>query len=185
MPTSNNVEMANMNQGRETGTSPAPSRSSNNKKKDSWPGSTSTSIRHDSATSGVVLGTSYPIYDPDNTSQSYQHFRRQSYRQSYQFKSVQEKESPFRRWLDSFRRDPGRRIAPPDFVAHAATDEEDEYCDAEDSGERRRRYYFDLHAANVNTANTLLSRELKGRHMQMIAIGGSIGELLSSSYNGY
>ena len=43
------------------------------------------------------------------------------------------------------------------------------------SREHRGDRYFDLHAANVNTANTLLSRELKSRHLQMIAIGGSIG----------
>ncbi|KAK3896518.1 amino acid permease-domain-containing protein, partial [Staphylotrichum tortipilum] len=60
-----------------------------------------------------------------------------------------------RRWLDTFRRDP----------------------DASAGMERGRRggHFFDLHAANVGTANTLLSRELKGRHLQMIAIGGSIG----------
>ncbi|KAH8588365.1 amino acid transporter-like protein [Bisporella sp. PMI_857] len=34
---------------------------------------------------------------------------------------------------------------------------------------------FDAHQAAHNTANTLLSRKLKGRHLQMIAIGGSIG----------
>lgn len=42
-------------------------------------------------------------------------------------------------------------------------------------GRGGRSHYFDLHAANVGTANTLLSRELKSRHLQMIAIGGSIG----------
>ena len=36
--------------------------------------------------------------------------------------------------------------------------------------------YYDLHAASVKTAHSLLSRELKGRHLQMIAIGGSIGK---------
>jgi amino acid transporter len=36
--------------------------------------------------------------------------------------------------------------------------------------------YYDLKTANSRTANTSLSRELKGRHLQMIAIGGSIGE---------
>ncbi|KAK9791680.1 putative Amino acid permease-domain-containing protein [Seiridium cardinale] len=34
---------------------------------------------------------------------------------------------------------------------------------------------YDLRAANVRTANTTLVRDLKGRHLQMIAIGGSIG----------
>lgn len=36
--------------------------------------------------------------------------------------------------------------------------------------------YYDLPTANAKTAGSLLSRELKGRHLQMIAIGGSIGE---------
>lgn len=35
--------------------------------------------------------------------------------------------------------------------------------------------YYDLPTANAKTAGSLLSRELKGRHLQMIAIGGSIG----------
>ncbi|KAK4663950.1 histidine permease [Podospora pseudopauciseta] len=39
------------------------------------------------------------------------------------------------------------------------------------NGER----YYDLRTANSRTAGTLLARELKGRHLQMIAIGGSIG----------
>jgi amino acid transporter len=39
------------------------------------------------------------------------------------------------------------------------------------SGER----YYDLRAATTKTASTLLARELKGRHLQMIAISGSIG----------
>ncbi|OAA68976.1 Amino acid/polyamine transporter I [Cordyceps fumosorosea ARSEF 2679] len=38
-------------------------------------------------------------------------------------------------------------------------------------GERR----YDVREANARTVSTGLSRELKGRHLQMIAIGGSIG----------
>ncbi|KAF4437919.1 putative amino acid transport protein GAP1 [Fusarium austroafricanum] len=34
--------------------------------------------------------------------------------------------------------------------------------------------YYDLRAANAKTANTALARELKGRHLQMIAFGGAI-----------
>lgn len=34
---------------------------------------------------------------------------------------------------------------------------------------------FDPHAGAVATANSGLARKLKGRHLQMIAIGGSIG----------
>lgn len=84
---------------------------------------------------------------------------------------------PLRLWLDSFRRDPGRR-----FTASVIDAAEDRHrasmarpSDELDSVSSWGRPYFDMHAANVNTANTLLSRELKGRHLQMIAIGGSIG----------
>jgi len=37
---------------------------------------------------------------------------------------------------------------------------------------------FDAKAAAYNTANTHLVRRLKGRHLQMIAIGGSIGNVV-------
>ncbi|KAH7134052.1 amino acid permease-domain-containing protein [Dactylonectria macrodidyma] len=36
-------------------------------------------------------------------------------------------------------------------------------------------HQYDLKAANAKTANTALARELKGRHLQMIAFGGAIG----------
>lgn len=36
-------------------------------------------------------------------------------------------------------------------------------------------HYYDLHLANLSTSHTGLARKLKGRHLQMIAIGGSIG----------
>ncbi|KAK4131302.1 amino acid permease [Trichocladium antarcticum] len=35
--------------------------------------------------------------------------------------------------------------------------------------------YYDLRSATTKTASTMLARELKGRHLQMIAISGSIG----------
>ncbi|CAG7555248.1 unnamed protein product [Fusarium equiseti] len=34
--------------------------------------------------------------------------------------------------------------------------------------------FYDIRAANAKTANTALARELKGRHLQMIAFGGAI-----------
>lgn len=37
---------------------------------------------------------------------------------------------------------------------------------------------YNMRRAAVQTANTALVRQLKGRHLQMIAIGGSIGECL-------
>ncbi|KJR89146.1 general amino-acid permease GAP1 [Sporothrix schenckii 1099-18] len=39
----------------------------------------------------------------------------------------------------------------------------------------RNSHFYDLHSANLATAHSGLARELKGRHLQMIAIGGSIG----------
>ncbi len=60
------------------------------------------------------------------------------------------------RFMDSFKRDPNASVT----ATSAAV-----------KGE------YDHEAAARATANTTLSRQLKGRHMQMIAIGGSIGEL--------
>ncbi|KPM42115.1 Amino-acid permease inda1 [Neonectria ditissima] len=67
-------------------------------------------------------------------------------------------------WMDGFRRaerrpfkarDGGYQASPPPTVP----------------GDR----HYDLRAANAKTANTALARELKGRHLQMIAFGGAIG----------
>lgn len=67
--------------------------------------------------------------------------------------------SRLRRWVDSFYRDPKGRMTPKNaFVGGPG------------------RNYFDLRVANYRTAHPLLAKELKGRHLQMIAIGGSIGE---------
>jgi yeast amino acid transporter len=56
--------------------------------------------------------------------------------------------------FDTFRSGPERMIAP---------------AISEDGR------HFNAKAAAYNTANTPLVRRLKGRHLQMIAIGGSIG----------
>lgn len=44
-------------------------------------------------------------------------------------------------------------------------------------------HYYDIQSAMLETANSGLARELKGRHLQMIAIGGSIGEFTYSGYS--
>ncbi|KAH8647613.1 amino acid permease-domain-containing protein [Tricladium varicosporioides] len=65
------------------------------------------------------------------------------------------KESWQRRFIDSFKRDPNAAVTKP---THTTT-----------SGG------FDHAAAAERTANSGLAKKLKSRHMQMIAIGGSIG----------
>jgi amino acid transporter len=62
------------------------------------------------------------------------------------------------RFVDSFRRDPNAAVTKPSERAV--------------SGEHGG---FDHTAAAEATANSGLSRKLKARHLQMIAIGGSIG----------
>jgi hypothetical protein len=70
-----------------------------------------------------------------------------------------------RRFIDSFKRDPNAAITNESQrkVAH---------------GE------FDHKAAAERTANSGLAHKLKARHMQMIAIGGSIGELVPRKRSG-
>ncbi|OAA48756.1 Amino acid/polyamine transporter I [Metarhizium rileyi] len=70
------------------------------------------------------------------------------------------------RFLDGFKRDTNLSFFPSDHLGQM------------DSPSNQRRYgnhYYDLRLAALESANTGLARKLKGRHLQMIAIGGSIG----------
>jgi hypothetical protein len=71
------------------------------------------------------------------------------------------------RFVDSFKRDPNRQITPKDPNGRDA---------ALEAGRiHHGAHYYDIHLANLQTAQSGLARKLKGRHLQMIAIGGSIG----------
>lgn len=70
------------------------------------------------------------------------------------------KKSSVKHWIDGFRQ------ASPGTSLNSVT--------LGGNLEAESRFY-DLRTANVRTAHTALARELKGRHLQMIAIGGSIG----------
>jgi yeast amino acid transporter len=77
--------------------------------------------------------------------------------------SAEPKEPWTRRFIDSFKRDPNAHVIKPG----QAVDATDGHGGA--SGK------FDHKAAAEATANSGLAHKLKARHMQMIAIGGSIG----------
>lgn len=68
------------------------------------------------------------------------------------------------RFLDTFRRDPNST-----FLLSAV------HLDGPVRQQHNGSHYYDLHLATLENAHIGLSRKLKGRHLQMIAIGGSIG----------
>lgn len=81
-------------------------------------------------------------------------------------------------WMDGFRRAERRPLKSRDGGYQPTTA-------PTVPGDRQ----YDLRAANAKTANTALARELKGRHLQMIAFGGAIGTGLfvasgAALYNG-
>ena len=82
----------------------------------------------------------------------------------------------FGRFVDSFRRDEstgtgGDDDQPPSPAAADGFGTPGVQVARDHRGGR----YYDIRTATAKTANSLLTRELKGRHLQMIAIGGSIG----------
>lgn len=68
------------------------------------------------------------------------------------------------RVLDSFKRDPNSSMTPKGSLGADGT-------------------VYDVEQAAANTANSPLARRLKGRHLQMIAIGGSIGRLFRRAHH--
>ncbi|KAL6869317.1 histidine permease [Amphichorda felina] len=72
----------------------------------------------------------------------------------------------FRQFLDGFKREPTSNFFPNDHLSQL------------ESGVGREHdgsHYYDLRLAALENAHSALARKLKGRHLQMIAIGGSIG----------
>ena len=77
--------------------------------------------------------------------------------ESFEFMDTPKRRGPLlREFVDSFKRDPEARATPKGVVG----------ADGK---------VFDVEAAIRATTHTRLNKQLKGRHLQMIAIGGSIG----------
>ena len=75
------------------------------------------------------------------------------------------------RFLDSFKREDTHSLHGNNSSVSLHPADSHGGAAREHHGQR----YYDLRSANTKTATTLLARELKGRHLQMIAISGSIG----------
>jgi hypothetical protein len=87
-------------------------------------------------------------------------FGRTSQASDYYGESSLHRDGIGRRVIESFKRDPNFNMTPKGALG----------ADGK---------VFDVESAAQNTANSPLARKLKGRHLQMIAIGGSIGILLA------
>jgi len=85
-------------------------------------------------------------------------FGRGSQNSDYYGESSVHRDGIAMRVLDSFKRDPNSSMTPKASLGADGT-------------------VYDVEQAAANTANSPLARRLKGRHLQMIAIGGSIGML--------
>ncbi|KAI5920788.1 amino acid permease-domain-containing protein [Camillea tinctor] len=84
----------------------------------------------------------------------------------------------FDRLVDGFRRDPNQHVTPKNPLDEIAAAEAAEAAQLRRPFLPRRgsqSHYYDVRLANLQTAQSHLARKLKGRHLQMIAIGGSIG----------
>ncbi|KAK7987912.1 C2H2 finger domain-containing protein [Apiospora arundinis] len=82
-----------------------------------------------------------------------------------------------RSWADGFRRDPNQRITPKDPMSEIMAGESGSLLTQQTShnGRHLSGHSYDMRMAALGTAQSSLLRRLKGRHLQMIAIGGSIG----------
>lgn len=84
----------------------------------------------------------------------------------------------YARWADGFKRADGSQRSPSkgghmddmSFVDHHHSNQLQPMLSRGSEAD-----YYDVRTANMQTAHSLLARKLKGRHLQMIAIGGSIG----------
>lgn len=79
------------------------------------------------------------------------------------------------RWMEGFRRDPNQSITPKDHMDELLAAEVGSISARPSMVRHGSSHYFDMRLATLRTTQSGLARKLKGRHLQMIAIGGSIG----------